>query len=118
MNQSKLLKEFETARDDLDIELIAPFELNLGNNTKIRAEFLVKNFGARNGMLIVKDYETVAPYLKPIADLGYGFSVLEEPSGNSVYDREVFVELLSDWGWSGDKGAKPSWLKDFSTPEN
>jgi hypothetical protein len=33
----------------------------------------------------------------------------------SKYDRELFTETLSDWGWFGDASAFPDW---YTGPES
>ena len=108
MTKSKLLREWETARDDLGIEIIAPYEVDLGNNVKIRAEILVRNFGGRNGTLIFTNSDVFWPCRDQLCNLGYGYSVLEEPK--ETYDREIFIEMLSEWEWDGDEAKKPIWL--------
>jgi hypothetical protein len=114
MPRGKLVEEWELARDDLGLDINAPYELDIGDNVVIRADLLVKHFGARNGMLIITEYESVSPHLERINELGYGFSVLEEPRGSASesYDRKVFIDMLSDWGWGGPEAEKPEWVID------
>jgi hypothetical protein len=40
---------------------------------------------------------------------GHGYTVLG--SGYDAYDREIFVEALNDWEWTGD-GAPPVWYSE------
>jgi hypothetical protein len=110
MPRSKLLEEFEAARDDLGIEIVAPYEVELPEGTKIRADVLLRNFGGRNGTLIFTSTNGVAPYGDQLCNLHYGVSVLEEP-GTANYDRDVFVDMLSEWEWTGSEAAKPNWIK-------
>jgi hypothetical protein len=112
MGKSRLVEEWEAARDDLGLEIVAPYDLRITGNVAVRAEVLVRNYGARNGMLIVTDYAVIQPWLKPLEALGYGFSTLEEPTGDGreAYDRGTFIEMLSDWGWSGPEAEKPEWI--------
>jgi hypothetical protein len=58
----------------------------------------------------------VQPWLKQLETLGYGFSTLEEPmgEGHKAYDRGTFIEMLSDWSWSGSQAEKPDWIIDLS----
>ena len=112
MSKSKLLQEWETARDDLGLEIVAPYEVDLGNNGKLRAEILVKNFGGRNGTLIFTDEDKFWKYHEQLSALHYGTSVLDEPTDedNEIYDRDSFIEMLSEWEWTGEAGAKPGWV--------
>jgi hypothetical protein len=110
MTTSRLIHMWEIAANDLELEIIAPFMLFLSSNTQIKAEFLLKNFGAAKGMIVIKQYDQVAPYVDEIVKDGYGFSVLDEPGENEKYIRDDFLEILNDWGWSGEKSKKPKWL--------
>ena len=103
MTTNLLIKMWQTAAQDLNMELIAPYTLPLPNGDKIQAEFLLKNFGAVNGMIVVKRFDQVSSLIDEIIKEGYGFSVLEEPSEKEKYLREDFIEILNDWGWSGKK---------------
>jgi len=117
MKKDKLLTEWESARDDLGIEIVAPFEVTLSETVKVRVAFLVKNFGGEKGTVVVKDFSLIRPYQALLSDSGYGWSVLEEPSQENAYDREVFVDMLSEWEWTGDSDKKPKWIREVGEPE-
>ena len=110
---STIAKEWEAVCDDLGVEIVAPFCVEIGNNVTIHAELLVKHFGAPNGMLIVTDYDLIEPHVKQLLKAGYGFSVLEELSADESYDRETYVRMLSDWTWSGPEDQKPEWIVEI-----
>jgi hypothetical protein len=61
-------------------------------------------------MLVVADYSESlrTGWAEEAVQAGYGFSVLGEPSDE--YDRDVFIELLSEWGWHGPESERPAWL--------
>lgn len=101
---------WKAAEDDLGLEIVAPFEVCLASTQNLVAKFLVKNFGERNGMLVFTDYEAIKPHQEQLHDLGYGFSILESQHENEVYTREDFIDLLSEWGWTGDIAMKPKWI--------
>jgi hypothetical protein len=84
------VEQWELSRNDLALDEIAPYELDLGSNAAIRAVLLVRHFSARNGMLIITDSAGVSQRLERINELGYGFSVLEGPRGSASegYDRK------------------------------
>ena len=71
MLKDRIQAEWEQARDDLGLEIVIPFKLDLENGVTIHAELLVKNFGGRNGMLIVKKYDIVKDNLTEIQKLGF-----------------------------------------------
>ena len=110
MRTSKLIQLWQMAAKDLGLNIIAPFTLELSSAVKIEAELLLKNFGASKGMIVFNKYDQVAPYVDEIVNAGYGFSVLEEPDKNRKYIKNGFIEMLGEWGWSGCRDKKPSWL--------
>jgi hypothetical protein len=90
------------------LDLVIPFDLDLGSDVTIHADLLVKNFGCPNGMIVVKEYAAVKTYLAQIDALDYGFSVLDGPLYS--YDRATMIEMLSEWGWTGPMAETPSWI--------
>lgn len=113
MPESKLLKKWKSARAELGLDIVAPYEVDLGNNVKVRAEFLVKHFGGRNGTLIFTDSDEFWKYHDQLSKLHYGTSVLDEPTDEAdvLFDKEAFIEMLSEWEWTGSEGEKPDWIK-------
>lgn len=95
--------------EELQIDIVTPFEVSLSDGIVLRVAALVKSFGARNGMLVMKDFGILAPHTGKIADLGYGFS---SNIGASIddYDRESMIEVLRDWTWTGPRDQEPKWL--------
>ena len=103
---------WRTAAADLSLDIQIPFELILPSGAKVKARVLLKNFGAENGMLIVSDYDVISDVWEQIVDQGYGFSTIDDPSPNEEYNREVIIEVLEDWTWSGPSNEKPVWLRE------
>lgn len=99
---------WEQARDDLGLDLIIPFDLDLGTDVTIHAELLVRNFGGGNGTLVVKEYGAVKNHSAQISELDYGYSVLDE--SQDPYDRATMIEMLSEWGWTGPTSEVPQWI--------
>jgi hypothetical protein len=114
MDLSKLQKRWIDAQVDLNLEIVLPYEFLLEDGSLIAVELLLKNFGAKNGMLILTDYKLIRPHLSWISDCQYGFSVLDVPKNeiDARYDRTLTIEILRDWGWSGPSSLKPSWIGD------
>lgn len=95
--------------EHLGLDLVIPFDLDIGNDVTIHAELLVKNFGGGNGTLVIKEWDAVRNYVALISEkLGYGISTLEEPL--EPYDRETIIEMLSEWGWAGPMAEAPAWI--------
>jgi len=105
---------WRAASQDLGLRLEAPFRLALDSGETVVARPLVRDFGAANGMLIVANYSDLRPHVAALVAAGFGYSCLSEPSAGDEYDRELFVEMLKDWGWSGAEHLRPFW----SRPEN
>ncbi|MEM7169858.1 MAG: hypothetical protein AAF530_06785 [Pseudomonadota bacterium] len=107
-----LVRIWRQASEDLGFEIIVPFELSIDRNISITAALLVKNFGYRNGMIVISDYKVVEPYKSKIVGLGYGYSTFSEFRDSEKYDRASYIDILSDWTWAGADHKKPSWVKD------
>jgi hypothetical protein len=65
-------------------------------------------------MLVLSNYSTIKDCRDKLVDLGYGFSVMTEPAptGPIDYDRGVLVDVLRDWGWTGEPDKRPLWLEN------
>jgi hypothetical protein len=105
---SRLPAEWREVADDLELEIVTPHEVILPSGSRILAPVFVRYFGGPKGMLVVSD-DSVVDWSDEIVQAGYGFSVLGEP--NHEYDRDVFIEVLSEWGWWGPESERPAWLK-------
>jgi hypothetical protein len=106
----KLLLFWQMAASDLNIQFITHFNLLLKSGHRLDAIFLLPQFGGDNGMLIFGSYDDVALYRDEILEAGYGFSILDEPLENEDYCKEDYIEILTDWGWSGTRKSKPNWF--------
>jgi len=100
------------AAADLDLAVVAPFELRLPSGELVCAEALVVSFGARRGTLIINDLAAVWGHRDEIAKEGYGFSVMDPPDRDEVYEASDAREMLDDWGWAGEDSNRPHWLGD------
>jgi hypothetical protein len=100
------------ASSDLGIEVIAPFEASLLDGTILNVLALVKNFGAKNGMLVASDYDELKPHIQKIIDSEYGYAT---NVGRGHYNRVSMVDVLKDWGWTGPEHQRPSWCSEASS---
>jgi hypothetical protein len=103
---------WEKAEKDLNLDIEVPFTVKLNNNIEFSAAFLVRNFGAKNGMLIIRDGNQVSECGNQLHESGYGYCVMRKPKIEGEYNRIAFVDMLSDWGWTGPSNEKPSWIFD------
>ena len=99
--------QWRSAALDLGIEVDSPFVLPVDGQV-LECVALVKNFGARVGMLVLdggpERQHKVRDLLAEALDLGYGYSFMDL----GPYEREELIDVLDDWGWSGDHAA-PDW---------
>lgn len=109
-NYKKLINHWEMAASDLGLDLVVPYCLVLDSGIELNALFLVKDFGSPKGMLIFSHYEQIESCSDYVLSAGYGFAVLDMPSESEVYDRDEFIEVLLDWGWSGEDKKRPDWV--------
>jgi len=108
--EDKFIQVWQEAANDLKLEIIVNFSLNLSSGYQINTDLLLLNFGDKQGMLIVRDYGKVKLWLDEINEQNYGFSVLSNSTKNETYIRSDFIELLKDWEWTGQDSKKPDWL--------
>lgn len=94
---------FDTAIDEL-----------VGSPT---AEVHVPQFGAQRGMLIFAQSQPVNEHGNRLLELGYGYTAFDPPKEEEEYERSEFVEMLSEWGWSGSDQDRPTWLEEEEESE-
>ena len=97
------------AAKDLGIRFIHPYKFLGSNNVEYEVTGLLPDFGSGKGVLIAdrkSDDEAVL-----MADLSndYGMTGLS-PRYYDKYDRDSFIQTLSEWGWIGDESEKPDWI--------
>ena len=106
-----LLEKWKLASHDLDLEMIENFVLKISSSAQINSALLLKNFGDKNGMLIIRDYNEAEPYLEDIEEAGYGFCIMKDPPyKHDFYSKESIIEVLRDWGWTGPESERPDWF--------
>ena len=98
---------WHSAADDLGIEIVAPCEVDLGKLGVLHATALVRNFGAKNGMVVDPAWTILEPFCDALLKAGYGYSAIEL----GKYERSSMIDVLRDWGWVGSRRTKPQWLK-------
>ena len=106
MHPSILIQAWKMAAQDLGIEIVVPYALKLKSGEEVQADVLVKEFGP---MLVGTEAveETFRRLGDELAAEGYGWSIL---CGEELaYDREHFIEILRDRGWTGTEDRRPEW---------
>jgi hypothetical protein len=95
---------WQTARSDLGIQVVARFEVSIGDR-KVVVEAFIPDFGGAGGAIVLSR-ETSDPR-EALASMGYFASILF-PSYRT-YSRERFADTLDDWQWFGRPEVKPAW---------
>lgn len=107
----RLAEWIERACGELGLRTELGFRVSLPDLPDVTTVAHIHDLGAANGMLIFSSYEEVRDLTKDLLKAGYGFSVLDEPSSEEEFDLASFKEMFIDWGWSGDLGQKPAWMR-------
>lgn len=94
----KLASDLEV---QVDIDALVPGAEKIGP-----VSAFVKGFGAKHGMIVVENYSQIDPWIDDLIGLGYGYSSF---AADGDYCRADAIEMLQDWGWTGD-AARPRWL--------
>ena len=103
----KIADAWLRASPDLGIEIISPFLLSAPDGQLVEYVALVPQFGSRRGMLLI--FEDQGGLCARIAVAsGYGYSCLNLFT-YGLYDRDVFIDALNDWGWTDAQNPSPSW---------
>lgn len=93
------------AGEDLDIEIVVPFESEIAGTIVFAIAFL-PDFGSGKGTLVFDAAEN--PNVELAYNNGYYCSQLSSAS-YSLYSRKLFQETLDDWQWSSKEKQPPSW---------
>ena len=98
-------KVWQEAARELGFTFVPGFTLHDGTDTFTYLG-LVEGFGSSRGMLVIteQDYD---PHVRAAEKQGYGYSCMSEHT--EPYDRQTFVEVLNDWGWTGSQEHQPPW---------
>lgn len=110
-----LQKQWELIAKEFGLNIVIDYKF-ICDNIAIEVPVLLKDFGAKNGMLIIDNYRSVSSFVQIINQQDFGFSCLTSSKNfdlNISETRSSIIEMLSDWGWSSD-APKPYWLPENS----
>lgn len=99
-----MLRNWRRAAEDLGFKFISPFVLRDGEDV-FECFGHVAEFGSPRGMVLMLEYDE--RLCRAAQEQGFGFSCF--PEADEPYDRDTFVDILNDWGWSGPAGQSPWW---------
>ena len=104
------LRKWKQAAHELGFTLIAPYQLRDSTGADITYAALLPEFGSEHGMLVIVDRDYAAA-MRLAQQHHFGFSILDD---DPTYDRDSFVDMLCDWGWTGSQ-PQPVWYVEPST---
>jgi len=96
------------ARDDLEIRVTHPFKFVAASGHEVETVGVhLPDFGGPNGTVLLCRFDPEHLY-ELLDGTGYYSSGLN-PRSYEPYQRAVFVQTLSDWGWYGPPEQTPPW---------
>lgn len=107
---NRLADWISQACDALGLNADIGFLLILSDGHKIPTVARIPGLGAANGMLVFCSYEQIRAYTDELLQMGYGYSILDEPLPNEKFDLASYRDMFTDWGWSGEEALKPEWM--------
>ena len=102
----------------LGVEFKEDPQLTLSNGTIIAAQIHVANFSSRAGIWVA-DFDDESRRLwrahrTEIAELGASASFMSlNAESNAPFDLNNFIDMFSEWGWTGAEEETPSWIIPF-----
>ena len=106
MNSETIIDSWKTAANDLNIKIQSPFLITTRHNKKIKFDLLIEHFGCQKGIVIMSISKIHG--LKAIKEHGYSYSAINF-GRYSIYNRQLFIDTLNDWGYFGDLSNTPEW---------
>ncbi len=102
---------WRTAAHELGFDFIAPYELEADGRTYLYHGF-VPDFGGDHGALFIarETFDgSIGDAPRVASEAGFFCSQINA-SEYGRYQRDVFIEVLSDWGWIRKNKTPPDWL--------
>ena len=106
----KLRERLSKACTLLGLEIDIAFKAKLPSGHVISTVARISKLGAPKGMLIVTSFDDVREASDELTSAGYGYSVMSEPPSDESFDLDAYVDVFSDWGWSGEDTERPLWF--------
>jgi len=105
-----MIEWLERAAEALGLKVERDYEVQLPGQEGIRATARVLHLGGPMGMLVFERYDDAKRLADRLVEAGFGYTILDEPRADEVFDLESYAEMAADWGWSGPSDLKPTWF--------
>jgi hypothetical protein len=109
MGNKEMIEAWRQAARDLGLKIQIPLKLTVDGD-EINCYLLIEEFGSKKGTVVFSIDEM--DDINGPGKAGFYCSALN-PLTYGKYDRDHFVETLTDWGYYGDKNNVPSWYKGY-----
>jgi hypothetical protein len=110
-NFTKVQSKWMEAASDLQLSVELNSDIEIKPGVYLRSPVFVHEFGGEKGTLIFDSYNDVADFEEDLKIKGYGYSV-QKSYDRDIYDREIFIEMLTEWGWTGSPNSTPKWYSE------
>jgi hypothetical protein len=100
----------EAARD-LQLSIEIDFDLVLKTDSFLKVPVFLHDFGGEKGTLILESLDDISSLEEELRRAGFGYSV-QKSHDSDKYDREIFIEMLAEWGWTGKPDRIPVWYPE------
>jgi hypothetical protein len=114
---SQVQDAWRVAAKELGFEFEAPFELH-GQKGHASFHGFVRHVGGPKGAVFFacETFKEDHREARRLAEAEGVFCSLISARVYQAYDREVFLEVLQDWGWFGSESERPSWAGKTGGP--
>jgi hypothetical protein len=105
------------AARELGVRIEVNFVVKLPSGRELASQAHFPDFCAPMGLLVFRWEDDLASASEDarmaraaLAEMGYAVSTFDEPSEKETFDIAGYVEMFSEWGWSGAGEQKPDWM--------
>lgn len=109
---TRMVEWLERAAESLGLTVERDYEVHLPGHEAVRAAARVLYLGGPMGMLVFEHYDEAKRLADRLVDAGFGYTILDDPRVDEVFDLQSYMEMAADWGWAGPSDLKPAWWLD------
>lgn len=111
-NMSKQQQYLMRAAQELGLRFTLDYVVTLPDGKAITFPAHFPDLSNPSGMLVAnRSTEIDTATRKALIDQGLGLSTYGEPPSNEIFEIEGYIEMFSEWGWSGEDDSKPWWME-------
>jgi hypothetical protein len=99
----------------LSMKITIDPSFRLSNGKLLFFDALLHNLSNRNGIFVWNSDHNIQLESEAREELnrsGFGVSEFGGPSKSEMFDIDNYIEMFSEWGWSGEADERPAWMLD------